>query len=336
MRAAVMTAPDQLEVRDVPEPQADGRAVVQIVRAGLCGTDAKILSGGIPVSYPRVLGHEMYGRVVTAAPGGEFAQGAAVLVDPTVSCGRCQPCRRGLVHLCLRGGLMGRDLDGGFAERVAVDERQLLPVPDSVDPDEAGLLQVLGTCLHGHAKLHVEPGRPAAVIGLGVTGLLHLQILKARGSYPVIAITRSEEKLAMAASLGADLTAEPDAASAVVDEATDGQGVDVVIESVGKVATLSQAISLAGPGGRVLMYGTISEKEGALPFYELYYKEIDLISSRAAAPRDYQSAIDMVASGAVELAPLISASYPLSAATEAFDTMQTRRGVLKVILDAEA
>ena len=335
MRAAVTTAVDRLEILDVPDPVPDGRALVRMVRAGICGTDLKILSGAIPVDRPRVLGHELYGRVVQAAPGGHLTAGQAVLVDPTVSCGRCQPCRYGRVQLCARGGLMGRDLDGGFADSIAVDERQLLPVPDAVDPDEAALLQVLGTCVHGQDRLEVQPGRPAAVIGLGVTGLLHLQILRARGAAPIIAITRSEEKRRKAEELGAHVTAAPDDAVAAVTEATGGSGVDVVVESVGKTQTLRQAIDLAGLGARILMYGIISETQAELPFYDLYFKELDLINCRAAAPRDYQGAIDLAASGQVRLRPLISASIPFGDAGDAIDRLTNERGILKVILDLE-
>lgn len=336
MRAVVTTDIDRLEVTERPDPPADGRVIVQVLRAGICGTDLKILSGGIQIERPRILGHELYGRVVTAAPGGEFTTGTPVLIDPTVSCQRCTPCRRGLEHLCERGGLMGRELDGGFADLVAVDERQLLPVAEDIDGDEAAVLQVLGTCVHGQLRIDVQPGRPAAVVGLGVTGLLHLQVLKARGASPVIAITRSKEKRLKATELGADVTAAPDEAAQVVAEATGGKGADVVVESVGKPETLAQAIDLVSIGGRILMYGIIGTNEATLPFYDLYAKEVDLVNSRAAAPRDYQSAIDLVASGAVTVRPLISASVPFDDAQVAFDRLADERGILKVILDLES
>jgi 2-desacetyl-2-hydroxyethyl bacteriochlorophyllide A dehydrogenase len=336
MRAVVTTGIDELEMTERPEPHPQGRSLVEVLRAGICGTDLKILSGAIAVDHPRILGHELFGRVSTAAPGGELASGTPVLIDPTVSCLRCTPCRRGLEHLCERGGLMGRDLDGGFADLIAVDERQLLPVADEIEADEAALLQVLGTCVHGQLRIDVQPGRPAAVIGLGVTGLLHLQVLKARGASPIIAITRSEEKRATAAELGADVTAPPDEAAAAVAESTKGKGVDVVVESVGKAQTLAQAIGLVSIGGRILMYGIINESEAALPFYDLYLKEVDLINTRAAAPRDYQAAIDLVARRAVTVRPLISASIPLADVQVAFDRLAHEPGILKVILNLES
>jgi len=332
MRALVLTGAERLEVRDMPDPVPAGRALVAVERAGLCGTDLKLFAGTPRVDYPRILGHELVGRVVRAAATERVAEGTRVLIDPAVACGHCQVCHADRPNLCPNGALMGREVDGGLADYVAVEERQLLPVPERLSLDEASLLQVLGVCVHAQRLVSVFPGQTAAVLGLGVGGLLHTQLLAARG-VRVVGITRSAGKRKLAEDLGAAVTCAPDEAADHVREATDGRGVDLVVESVGTVATLAQAVELAGPGGTVLQYGIVPDGEGRMPYYDLYYKELDLVSSRAAVPGDYATAIDLVASGQVRVAPLVSQTFRLEDGAAAFAALRTRSDLIKVLLE---
>ncbi len=332
MRALVLTGVESLEVRDVPEPTPDGPALIAVERAGLCGTDLKLHQGKPPVDYPRVLGHEVVGRVVRAGTPGRGAEGIRVLVDPTVACGHCHACHADRPNLCPRGALIGRDVDGGFADYVAVDDRQLLPLPPSLSLEDAALLQVLGVCVHAQRRIAAFPGQTAAVIGLGVGGLLHTQLLAQRG-VRVVGITRSAAKRELAEALGAAVTCPPDEAAGRISDVTDGRGADLVVESAGTTQTLAQAIDLVGVGGTILQYGIIAATEGRLPFYDLYYKEIDLVNSRAAVPGDYATSIELLASKQVQVAPLISASYPLEQGAAAFAAMHTRSDLIKVLLE---
>lgn len=333
MRAAVLLAPERLAVTDVAEPAADGQAIVALERAGICGTDVSILRGKIPVAYPRVLGHELVGRVVQPASGDGSAAGTRVLVNPSIACGRCHACRRDLEHLCPHGALIGRDADGGFAERIAVDEARLLPVPEAVSSESASLLQVLGTCVHAQRTFTVFPGQVAVVVGLGVSGQLMVQLLRRRGLDKVIGVTRSAPKRRLAERLGASCTVPPQDAAAAVADLTAGAGADVVIEAVGSVPTLAQSIELAGLAATVVMFGTIGGAAAPdLPFYQLYYKELRLENPRAARTRDYATAIDLAAAGALDLAPLWSAGFPLEDAATAFSAV-AEAGTLKVTID---
>src|SRR5215471_11802379 len=191
MRAALLTEPGRVAVREVPVPAAGGLALVRVSQASLCATDLAIVDGQAPVRMPRILGHEMTGRVETPGPSGRIPRGTRVLVNPALFCGHCDLCSRDLPHLCRNGGLMGRDADGGFAEFVAVDENRLHPVPASVPEAEAALLQVLSTCVHAQSLVPTWLADRAAVIGLGVTGLLNVQLLRAQGVTTIVGITRS-------------------------------------------------------------------------------------------------------------------------------------------------
>ena len=331
MRAVATTGPGRLDVVDVSPPRVDMKVLVRLERAGICGTDLKILDGSTPVSYPRVLGHELVGTVALAAAEGKIPPGARVLVNPGINCGACYLCHRDRPHLCGHGGLLGRDLDGVFAEAIGVEERFLHPVPDQVTSDEAGLLQVLGTVVHSQQTVAVSPDTVAVVIGLGVSGMLHTQLLAERGVGHLIGVTRSPWKLELAGRLGADRVATPEEATDVVAEVSKGRGADLVIEAVGTETTLAQSIDLVGPGGDVIVYGTITAKGEGLSYYQLYFKELTLHNPRAARPRDYDEAIRLAAAGRIHLAPLVTARYPLEDAGSAFAAAKSGNH-LKVLL----
>ncbi len=332
MRAVATPAVGELRVIDVDRPGGgDGRALVAVEQTGLCGTDLKILDGQIPVDHPRVLGHEVIGRVVEAGARATVPVGTRVLVNPNSWCGACRLCLNDDTHLCVNGALMGRDVDGGLAELIAVDELQLHPLPDAIDDRSASLLQVLGTVLHAQTLVEVFPGQVAVVIGLGVAGLLQLQLLRARGIERVIGITRSPDKRKLAEDFGAWATAHPDDAPALVAERTGGAGPSLIIESAGAPAALKQAIELAGLRSTLLLFG-INSAADDLPLYQLYFKELAVINARAARSRDYARSVDLAASGRLDLAPLWTASFPLDQAERAFTEVR-RSDALKITLE---
>lgn len=317
MLAALLERPGTVTVRDVPLPRADaGLALVRVAQGGICGTDLKIAAGDIPVSPGRILGHEMTGWVEVPGRLGVPPAGTAVMVNPATFCGVCDLCRGDLPHLCRHGGLLGRDADGCFAEAVAVDEALLHPIPDTVGPDAAALLQVLSTCIHGQSGLLPSPAASAVVIGLGVTGLLHVQLLRERGLTTIIAVTRSAAKRDLARRFGASAVASPDEAADAVADATDGRGASIAVDCAGTAATLGQAIRLAGTGGTVVAFGIIAHAADVTP-YEWYLKELTIHSPRAARPRDCDSAISLCAQRRLDLAPLVTGRFPLARLADA-------------------
>ncbi|MQA99843.1 MAG: alcohol dehydrogenase catalytic domain-containing protein [Actinobacteria bacterium] len=333
MRAVVLEADRSLRMDDRPDPSPGrGEVLVDLATSGICGTDLSIYSGKIAVRHPRVLGHEMFGHV--ASSDGGAAAGTRVVIDPVLSCGVCYWCSKGQTNLCPNGALLGRDRDGGFAERIAVPQSNVYEVPASISDEVAPLVQVLTVCVHAQRDAPVFPGDSVLVLGLGVSGLLHLQIARARGAAPLIGVTRSASKRELAESLGADLTFDPGDShlGERVAEATGGRGPDVVIESAGRVETLAAAIGLVRPGGHIVLFGTITEDRGALPFYSLYLKELTITNPRAAKPEDFPAAIDLAGSGRVRLAPLISDTFPLEETGAAIEAT-AESGTLKIILD---
>jgi len=231
--------------------------------------------------------------------------------------------------------LLGRDLNGGFADYVTAPANHVFRLPDSVSSRTAPLIQVLTTCLHSQSLINISPGESAVVLGLGVTGQLHVQLAKARGANPVIGVTRSAAKRELAQQLGADLTF-PGGEDALqkVHEATGGRGADVVIETTGMLPVVADAIHMARSGGRILLFGILTATEGALPFYDLYFKELTLIGGRVAKSEDYPSSIDLVQRGIVRLEPLISDVLPLAELETAMGMLGSDSGPrMKIILE---
>jgi len=327
MKAMVLRAPEDLALSNVARPEAEpGQVLVRITHSGLCGTDLKIYKGAIPARYPLIMGHEMVG---------ELENGGRVIIDPVTYCGTCFHCRLGQTNLCPLGGLIGRESNGGFAEYAAVPVRQVFPLPDSISSRGAPLIQVATTCLHAQRLASVSLGESVAVLGLGVSGQLHVQIAKARGAGKVIGISRSRFKNDLAQQLGADLAIEsgPEAVAKVL-EATEGRGADVVIECTGVMSSIADAIRMARFGGRIQLFGITNTTHAELPFYDLYFKELTLINNRAATAQDFPVTIDLVNRGVLRLEPLITHRMTLEELGRALDMVgdgAERR--LKIILD---
>lgn len=308
MQALVLTGPGQVSVRELPEAASNQDALVAIEGIGICGTDLSIFAGKIPVDYPRIMGHEATGVV---REGDRLPAGTRVLIDPGISCGKCDLCLADKPNLCRNGGLLGRDFDGVFAELLGVDETLLHPLPETVSADVGPLLQVLGTCVHAQSRLETALDQVAVVVGMGVAGFLHLQLLRGRG-LQVVAVTRSPWKKNLALELGAAAAVGPEEAAGLTASLSGGRGAGVVVECAGTERTLAHSIELAGAGATVIAFGTLTSGAEGLPYYLLYHKEIELWNPRAALPRDYDRAIRLVESGMVDLLPIVTHRRPWS------------------------
>ena len=330
MKAVRVTAPSTLEIADLPVPEPGDQVLIKPITVGVCGTDVKVFTGAIPVDYPRILGHEVIGEVVAAPAASAFKAGDRVLIDPASSCGHCDLCERGRPHLCRNAGLMGREIDGVFAEYVLAPTSAVLAVPDTISVQASGLLQVLGTCVHALTSVTLVPGQVVAVIGLGVAGQLMVQLLKDQG-VTVVGITRSEWKRDLAARNGATVVAAPEDAETALAELTAGRGPDLVIEAVGYEKTLAQSIELVGIGGEVIVFGTLTGGSEGLPYYQLYFKELTLYNPRAALFGDYAAGIELAAAGRLALETIVTHELALDEAAKAFELVHDPSS-LKVLM----
>ncbi len=330
----LLEAPEKVVEADIPEPRETGASVIQVTGTGICGTDWKIFTGDIPVTYPLVMGHEIVGELVEGTSRDGAKPGAKVLIDPVLTCGKCFHCRHGQSHLCPVGDLMGRERNGGFAQFVAVRPENVYALPDGIDLTAAPMMQVLTTCLHASEMARIEPGETVVITGLGVTGQMHVQLAKAAGAGTVIGISRNPPKCDLALKLGADLAVtHGEEADDAVLSATNGRGADVIIESVGALSVLGEAMDLARIGGRIVPFGIYTANQAELPFYQLYFKELQILNARAAQARHFPASIELVANGKLDITSLLSHRVPFRQLEEAMGLL-IRPGLdrMKVVL----
>ncbi|MGH7312259.1 MAG: zinc-dependent alcohol dehydrogenase [Candidatus Rokuibacteriota bacterium] len=321
-RAAVLTDPRRFELAEHPTPRpARGEAVVRVVATAVCHTDLSIYTGRHPgVRYPVVLGHEAAGVVEATGAETSIPVGARVVINPIIACGACDCCLRGDENLCRRAGLLGREMNGSLAEHLALPERYLHVVPEGIGLEMATLIETLATVRHAQTRVRIDPGDAVVVLGQGATGLLHTRLAKLSGASPAIAISRSAWKRDLARRMGADATVDPAGRDLVAEVLvlTGGRGADLVIDTAGDPHLLRPAIEMLRPGGTLLLYAISHEPVPDFTTFPMYYKELTLVGTRALVAADFEPAIRLVASGAVDLDGFITGSYPLQQAAAAF------------------
>jgi 2-desacetyl-2-hydroxyethyl bacteriochlorophyllide A dehydrogenase len=329
--ALTSDAPGSLRLEEIPEPEAGpGEVVVRIDEVGICGTDLKIVSGALAVDHPVILGHELVGRVHAIGPGITVAPGQRVLVNPATWCGRCRLCRAGRTNLCEFAGRMGMDIPGGGLAKLAVVEERLHLLSEDVSRSTAVLLQVLGTCVHAQRLVELFPGQRAAVIGLGVSGLMHVQLLRARG-LEVVAVGRSPAKLELARQMGASAAADIVEAGRWGSEGS--RGFDVVVEAAGTAESFALASDLVSRGGILLVFGIHDGHERPVAFRDFYVKELRIANARGATALDYDQCIELVSMGVIDLSAIRIERYPLERAREAFEAAKQAKDVVKFVLE---
>jgi L-iditol 2-dehydrogenase len=331
MKALVLTGPGRFEYVDVPvaEP-ADDEVLVAVRACGICGSDVHGMDGSSGRRRPPVvMGHEAAGVV---APAGD-----RVTFDSTVSCGRCHFCRQGQVNLCDERRVLGVSCEeyrrnGAFADYVAVPARILYRLPDGLSFEQAALLETLSVAVHAVRRVGVSPGETAVVVGTGMVGLLVVQALRAYGCDRVIGVDLDAGRLALAEKFGAvTVSGDAQTVAAAVRESTGGAGADLAIEVVGVSPAVQTAIASVRKGGRVGLIGNVSPMV-ELALQAVVTRELALYGC-CASSGEYPESIDLLASGRVDVGPLISAVAPLSEGAGWFDRLYGGApGLMKVVL----
>jgi L-iditol 2-dehydrogenase len=341
MKAMLLTEPSKLTVTDVPAPEcaADG-VLVRVAACGICGSDIHGYDGSsgrrIP---PLVMGHEAAG--VIEAVGKEvkkFRVGDRVTFDSTVSCGACSFCKRGAVNLCENRQVLGVSCDeyrrhGAFAELVALPERILYRLPDELAFEHAALVEAVSIAVHAVRRSQLSRGETAVVVGTGMIGLLIVQVLKHYGASQIVAVDQSASKLELARTLGADVTVIVDGKETFEQmlAANNGQSFDHSFEVVGITPTVQLAVNSVRRGGTVTLVGNLAP-EVALPLQAVVTRELSLRGT-CGSSGEYPECLDLIASGAVQVAPLITAIAPLTEGPSWFTRLHSgEAGLMKVIL----
>lgn len=341
MKALVLEAYNELVYADVPDPEIGADEVLIRVKAcGICGSDVHGVDGSTGRRIPPIImGHEAAGVIEAVADGvAAWAPGDRVIFDSTIYCGTCAFCRRGQINLCGNRRVLGVSCDeyrrhGAYAQYVAVPQRILYRLPEGLSFTRAALVEPLSIAYHAARRARVALGDRVVVVGAGMIGLLAVQVLKAAGCAPVIAVDIDDGRLDLARQLGADAALSGDAPdlAAQVRDLTGGHGADAAIEAVGLSQTVNAAIACVRRGGAVALIGNLSA-EVALPLRVAVTREIDVLGCCASCG-EYPACLALIASGAVAVDPLISAAPPLAEAAAWFDRLRRGdQGLLKVVL----
>lgn len=315
MRAVVLDA-GTLTLRDLPIPAVPGECLVRVTAAGICGTDLELLRGY--AGFSGVPGHEFVGVVERVDAADSAWMGRRVAGEITVGCGRCDGCRRaGRGHCDVRTVLGIRGRDGAFADYLSLPAANLHAVPDSIDDRTAVFVEPAAAACRILEQVEVDRDTRAAVVGAGRLGLLVAQVLRHAGA-KVTVVVRSARGLATANALHLETVPLDKSASL-------SRQFDLAVDTTGSPAGFAVTTSLVRPRGTLVVKSTF-HGETPVAFSPLVVDEITIVGSRCGP---FRRAIALLEAGAIDVKPLIAATYPLAQYAEAFD--HARQG-LKVML----
>lgn len=300
MKALVYRAPRQMEFEDVAVPHpGPGEVLVRVVYSGICGSE---LSGYLGTNSlrrpPLVFGHELSGHVAALGEGAEasgLTVGAAVTVNPLVTCGACEFCVTGRQHLCQRRLLLGASLPGSNAEFISVPATSVLPLPANMYLRDAALTEPAACAVHAVELSGARPGMSALVVGAGPIGLFILQALGAYGVTRRYVTDRNPDRLALATAMGCVAVPADDQLTAeAVREATDGRGVDLSFDAAGTAQTRGTCLLATAVGGQVMAVGLHSDLT-ELPVNTLVRSELSIRGVFAYPVSSFRTALHWLA-----------------------------------------
>jgi L-iditol 2-dehydrogenase len=325
MAALVVRGPLRFAVERVPiPPPPPGGLLTRVQACGLCGSDLRTLrSGHRRVTLPWTLGHELAVEVVAAGPGygGPWRPGDHLAVGPLAYCGGCPGCLAGRHELCEEQRELGQAWPGGLAEFLALPEPVLrlgnvFGAPPGLDPSLVALAEPLSSCLNAHEKVGVGLGDTVTILGAGPVGCMHAVLARAAGAFQVILVDVDRRRLALAESFGADafVDASVDDPVAAVRGLSGGRGTSVVIAANPSPRSAVQAIEMARKGGRIVQFGGLppAEARPGIDVNRIHYEALHLVGVTTFAPRHYLRALELIASGRVPAARLVTHRFPLA------------------------
>jgi len=345
MKALLLSQYNQLDIADLPAPVPGvDEILVRVAACGICGSDVHGYDGTsgrrIP---PIVMGHEAAGVVASAGPGvSKFKPGDRVTFDSTVYCGQCEFCLGGDINLCNNRQVIGVSCGdyrraGAFAEYVVVPQRIAYHLPDALEFQQAAMLEAVSVALHAVRVSEMKGGETVLVIGAGMIGLLTLQAARAGGASRVLVADIDRSRLQTAEKIGADETMLLSGAELTKEiyRRTDGRGVDLVLEAVGRDETIAAGIASVRKGGTVTLIGNISP-EVKIPLQVVVSRQIRLQGS-CASSGEYPQAMELMANGKIQVKQLITAVAPLSEGPRWFARLHAGEpNLMKVVLDPGA
>ena len=343
MKAAVFYAPGDVRFETYNSPALEpGMVLLRIHRVGICGSDLHYYELGhcgtsVPNS-PFILGHEFSAEIADIGDGvSNLRIGQRVTANPARACGFCDLCKAGRGNLCLKTIMLGSGgsippVNGAMAEYVTVRADQCHVLPDEISDEIGAMLEPLAVTLHAIRRAGGVSGKRVLVLGAGTIGRLAAAAAKAHGAAPIAITEIVPNRRQKAADCGVPFVFDPQSKS-FIDESLEltGLGFDTIIEASASPKALRQAFDLVRPGGTIVQIGTLPTEDIPLPALRLMRKEINYIGSQRYGDV-FDEAIRLVASGRIDLRPLMSDKFQANDAAEAFKVAANRAHSLKVQL----
>jgi propanol-preferring alcohol dehydrogenase len=307
-----------LELQEIPVPRPGPRdLLVRIRAAGICHSDAHYRAGRSSVGpLPQTLGHEVSGVVEeTGADVAGFRPSDRVCLHYLVTCGLCEYCSRGNEQFCVGGKMIGKHIDGGYAEYIAVPERSAIHLPAEISfAHAAAMMCSSSTAFHALRKGRLQPGETVAVFGAGGLGMSAIQLARGIGALDVYAVDINAEKLRLAESFGATAvnaaTGDPVAA---LRDLTRGRGVDVALELIGLPLTMEQAVRSLAVMGRAVLAGIAGSPLQVDSYRDLLGREAEVIGCSDHLMSEFPLLLEYARRGVLDLSQVVSRTVPLEA-----------------------
>ena len=318
MLCGTCVAPGQFELqaRERPHSAPEGWVLVDIDRVGLCGTDFHIFEGKHPfLDYPRVIGHELSGRIAVPAEG--WQQGTAVAINPYVSCGACAACRKGKPNCCVNIQVLGVHRDGGMCDRIAVPAGNLYDA-SHLPPNAIVLTEFLAIGAHAVRRSGLTPSDRVLVTGAGPIGLGVALFARAAGG-EVYLRDISAERLAAMSGFGFH--------TMLAEDAIPDGGFDVVFDASGNAKSIETGFAHVGHGGTYVLVSVVKD---SISFSdpEFHKREMTLLGSRNATSEDFKTVMDALADGTIDAEKIISSTVDLKDLVDRFPALAADRAAL--------
>lgn len=342
MKAAILKAPGCLVLEDVATPPCpEGGLLVKIRACSICSTDVKMShQGHRALAYPRILGHEVAGEVVESrASATGFKIGNRVQIYPGICCGQCPACRRGADNQCQNIGIIGFTYDGGFAQFLAVPPQSVARggvnlIPNELSFEEATLAEPLASCINGQQQAGVTQDDTVLILGAGPIGLLHAMLARVNGASQVLVAERLPSRLEAPGTAPIDrmIDTGKESLEAVIQEETDGRGVDVILIACSK-ADVSSLPGLLSPRGRLCLFSGLPAGGSHLSLDSnlVHYRELSIIGAYGSTAAQNSAALKLIASGKVPAGSLITRRFSLDEIEKAMEHVSQREGLKAVI-----
>ncbi|RYG72190.1 galactitol-1-phosphate 5-dehydrogenase [Lentibacillus lipolyticus] len=338
MRSLNLYGKQDIRVEESAEPiieHADD-VIIRVKAVGICGSDISRYKKLGPYVEGMTFGHEFSGVVTAVGTGVEGIEaGDRVTACPTFCCGTCENCQKGEPSRCENLHVIGAYRPGAYAEYVKLPAEHIIPLPDNVDYDTAALVEPSSVVAHGFYRTSIQPGAEVAIMGCGSIGLLAVQWAKIFGAKKVYAIDIDDAKLEVAKEVGADvlINSMEKPAHEQIQEHTNGQGVDLAVESAGSPVTSAQVFALPKKGGEVVFMGIPYADITIERFYfeRIVRNELRVLGSWNALSspfpgKEWTSTVHYMSTGQINVKPMISHRLDLREGPETFDNLINGKG----------